>query len=423
MANAISYDFDLENQYNTYIENFYKKNPYGAGYYIESTATDGDQNTVTVSEAIGYGMLITVMMDDKEKFDEINTFFKLHQLPNKLMKWSVYADGTAANGSATDGDLDIAYALLVADQRWGGYKTEAVEIIDSIWKYEIYNQEGFLPSCGDTWLSGQFYMEDSYTRPSDWMPGHFRAFDKVSDHEWMYVVDAIYEFNLKNRHEFSGLLPDFFKGNDPAPANGIEGQYDGDYYYNACRTPLRFAMDDSPEGKEASETIVNFFLGKYDYDLMNMKPGYWLDGTEIGRDYQDFTFISPVASVDVEDDGYMWYNLASYNMEQVFPAALNMLSMLVLSDRWIHYDEDPVHTIVRTNMDSKNKKIVCTISHNHINIFDSSKPVDIVIYNLKGQVQHELTVPQDMNFINVNFLSPGAYVFKLKGVSIKGIIK
>lgn len=50
--------------------------------------------------------------------------FKSSNNPN-LMGW-VVADSTGAQGhfgSATDGDLDIAYSLILADRQWGSTGT------------------------------------------------------------------------------------------------------------------------------------------------------------------------------------------------------------------------------------------------------------------------------------------------------------
>ena len=81
----------------------------------------------TVSEAMGYGMLITACMADtdpeaKKYFDGLDAFRK--HFPSSInhacMCWKIPAnEKPRKDDSATDGDLDMAYALLLAHQRWG----------------------------------------------------------------------------------------------------------------------------------------------------------------------------------------------------------------------------------------------------------------------------------------------------------------
>ena len=86
---------------------------------------------MTVSEAHGYGMLITAHMaghDPKAKayFDGLYRYFRAHpsKINPELMAWKQGDTGQAVVNvggvdSATDGDMDIAYALLLADRQWG----------------------------------------------------------------------------------------------------------------------------------------------------------------------------------------------------------------------------------------------------------------------------------------------------------------
>lgn len=82
------------------------------------------------------------------------------------MSWQQSDNGTelidgAENGSMTggycdsaaDGDMDIAYALLIADKVWGSegeidYYSEALAVINDIMTYEI-NHENWTISLGD----------------------------------------------------------------------------------------------------------------------------------------------------------------------------------------------------------------------------------------------------------------------------------
>src|SRR4029450_6472942 len=101
-----------------------------------------------------------------------------------LMSW---AQGTSCqnvdgDNSVTDGDLDVAYALLLADKQWGSggaidYRAEALKVIAAI-------REGDLDSSGHWVLLGNWVdrSDQHYrsTRTSDFMPGHFESFGTVT---------------------------------------------------------------------------------------------------------------------------------------------------------------------------------------------------------------------------------------------------
>ena len=62
------------------------------------------------------------------------------------MAWAQYTNGKSPDEtSATDGDMDIAYSLLLADKQWGSkgainYLQSGRDMIAAIMQYEI-NQE------------------------------------------------------------------------------------------------------------------------------------------------------------------------------------------------------------------------------------------------------------------------------------------
>ena len=128
---------DMTAFYQNWKSRYVRQDPYTADetryyvYYSEDTYTGGDPVPVTVSEAHGYGMLITVSMADydseaKDLFDGMVRYYLAHpsEIGPHLMAWQQSDNGstlTETDGadSATDGDMDIAYALLLADKVWG----------------------------------------------------------------------------------------------------------------------------------------------------------------------------------------------------------------------------------------------------------------------------------------------------------------
>lgn len=117
-------DIDVRDMYNLWRAKYVTTAGAGTG---GARVYKPDENGETVSEGQGYGMLISVYMADatnqgKSDFDKMLTYLKakrrvLSGESTGLMSWRINADGTVADAwTAPDGDLDAAFALLVADK-------------------------------------------------------------------------------------------------------------------------------------------------------------------------------------------------------------------------------------------------------------------------------------------------------------------
>ena len=250
-------------------------------------------------------------------------FYKAHtsDIGPNLMSWQQSDNGTelidgAENGSMTggycdsaaDGDMDIAYALLIADKVWGSegeidYYSEALAVINDIMTYEI-NHENWTISLGD-WVyecdsNDIFY---SATRASDFIVQYMPVFAEVTgDQRWMNVYNSTYKIINDMVLEYeTGLLPDFIIKDKsgkyvPAPAGFLEGEYDGAYSYNSCRIPWRISMDYIINKNENallfSQAINSFIINESGGDPWEIKAGYSVDGTQL-EDYNDLCFTAP----------------------------------------------------------------------------------------------------------------------------------
>jgi hypothetical protein len=96
------------------------------GRYVVLAATQS--GSLTVSEAHGYGMILAALMaghdpEARRVFDGLYAYFRDHPsvLTPNLMAWYQKKSCASAEGadSASDGDLDVALALLLADRQWG----------------------------------------------------------------------------------------------------------------------------------------------------------------------------------------------------------------------------------------------------------------------------------------------------------------
>ncbi len=253
-----------------------------------------DERFRSVSEGHGYGMLIAVLMAghpdrppgaaaDREQrdFDALYRFFRAHpSVPDakehpemkhvNLMAFQVQGRDLArlvkarpdeGSDSASDGDMDIAYALLLAERQWGHaggikYGDEAKKVVADIEQFDV-NRTTVTVKLGDS-----FDADDEEkvfaVRTSDFMPQHWRAFAKAGDRAlWERVIAqslAIEKAAFAKFAPKTGLMPDFLLlPRDVKPAPGMfrpptdcfleKEKGDGNWSYNACRTPWRLATD------------------------------------------------------------------------------------------------------------------------------------------------------------------------------------
>ncbi|MEV4392919.1 glycosyl hydrolase family 8 [Nonomuraea sp. NPDC049607] len=294
----------------------------GNGWY-EVISPDADHPYV--AEAQGYGMAIVATMagadpDAKKIFDGMVKWMIDH--PSSINPDLLAAEQDTAcksvDGSdgATDGDMDVAYGLLLAHRQWGSsgtynYLDLAVKHINAIKKDEI-NPSTNLLKLGDWSSSGDQYYY--ITRTSDWMIDHFRAFRKATGNSAWDTIRTAHQ-NLittlqANYASATGLLPDFVVNTNttakPAPGQVLEDPNDGQYWWNACRTPWRIGDDAVTSGDAKSlasaRKINSWIKGKTGGDPSKIAIGYKLNGTQISSG-SEAAFFAPFAVAAMTDSG------------------------------------------------------------------------------------------------------------------------
>lgn len=285
----------------------------GGEYWVEY------QPGKTVSEAHGYGMVLAAYMADKKIFDSMFRYFRAHPSKNAghLMAWKQkLSNGTMVDvegqDSATDGDLDIAYGLLIADVQWGSggaieYKREALKVLSDVLSHEV-NESTWTLKLGD-WVGSQ---DAKYTRPSDFMTGHFLAFAKADlahAKQWRRIHDKVVKLvndQFEHGSAKTGLMPDFMvkSGKRFVPVSGkyLESRHDGDFSYNACRTPWRLAMSYLLEGRDemlpALRKQARWIERATGGDPSRIRAGYYVRNGTNGDpfvSYSDLPFTAPFA--------------------------------------------------------------------------------------------------------------------------------
>jgi endo-1,4-beta-D-glucanase Y len=351
------------------------------GYVVQTEGgTGAADGTFTVSEGHGYGMIIAAMMaghDEKaqQKFNGLYWVFRRFPSTNTpdLMDWQILNKCPAGatckqptpgcfridgpeSGSATDGDMDIAFALLLADKQWGSagsinYLAEAKKVITAVKNKEMNPKTKFPLLADDIAMGDPMFFT---TRPSDFMVDHFRAFGKASgDAFWMQSVDGIYGLLGSLQMKFApmtGLVPDFVVKTDtmpePAPPKWPEdeGLTTAEYAYNSCRVPWRIATDYIATGEPRAKAVLQKLNAWVKTNTTgvpgNIMDGYKLDGSK-GSDVSgyDLSFGAPFAVAAITDSDQMWVDAtwASVNraiLELYFGDSIKMISMIVITGNW-----------------------------------------------------------------------------------------
>ncbi len=432
-------DNDIISFYNSWKATYFKNNCGANQYYV--WFGDEDPNAICVSEGQGYGMLIAAYMagydaNAKIIFDGLYNFYKAHpsSINSNLMAWQQGTLCTDINGvdAATDGDMDIAYALLLADKQWGSagainYLQAANDIINAIMTSEV-NPLEFSTMLGDWVTSGNstYYA----TRPSDFMPDHFRAFYySTLDNNWNHVIDECYTVISTiqtNNSPATGLIPDFVVNCNttpiPASPNFLEGPNDGDYNYNSCRVPWRLATDFLIAGETRSQTAVNkintWIESHTSSNPANIYSGYTLSGGNIsGNNYDDPSFIGPFAvGAMLDNANQAWLNAMYDHLiaqdladNTYFGNTLKMLCLIVLSGNYW-----PPYAITGLESNSGSINIFPNPTKDNLSI-ETLQISTIEILNIQGQRVLQNQIQPGKTDIDISSIAKGIYILRLSG--------
>jgi len=280
----------------------------------------------TVSEGIGYGMILAVYMNDQKLFDNLWNYEQLHLDGNGLMNWEIAPDGSVTSGgagAATDGDEDMAWALVMADRQWGGkgalsdtYLNLAKKLIGLIWTYEVDHTRGEMLKAGDQW------GDVDVTNPSYFAPAYFRVFGQVTGKtdDWNKVVTANYDIlekslNATSGNASNGLVPAWCdsSGKPISPYSGAPMYFQND----STRTPFRVGQDycyfGEPRAKSYLAKISSFYVG---IGVAKIVDGYELNGTpkpdKAVNGLQPASFVGPAGVGAMSDAKYQSFINEAY---------------------------------------------------------------------------------------------------------------
>ncbi len=209
---------------------------------------DYDRNGITTSEGQSYIMLESIVIGNKEVFNISYKWAKDNlQRNDGLFAWLW---GKNLNGeykvldenSASDADCDIAFALLLAYEKWGDYKylSDAQKIINSVWDNEVRQVGSHLALMPGVKQASESKIE---LNPSYFSPYAFKLFQKYDElHNWDLLVESSYYYiTLSMNATKTGLPPNWF-----LLENGkiiLENSEKSDFSYDAIRVFSRIYLD------------------------------------------------------------------------------------------------------------------------------------------------------------------------------------
>ncbi len=262
-------------------------------------ATAPNEND-TVSEGIGYGMVILAYMENstnntKAQFDGLYTYYKNHLDGAGLMNWQI--PYCTSGGAATDADEDVAMALLMAEQQWGNstgtfnYGAEATTIIGRILNNEITAANDIRP--GDGWDGGnisyfapyEYRMFASKTGVTRWNSVAQRTYGTIINY-YMNGGGKASTYNTTTGL-YTGLMPNWCNYDGTPWSPGAWAMRADTWWWDAIRHAWRIGYDyllygtsNSVLAYESSSRIANFFKTRYSGNPALIKSHYTLAGVE-----------------------------------------------------------------------------------------------------------------------------------------------
>ncbi|REG98913.1 glycosyl hydrolase family 8 [Flavobacterium aquicola] len=418
---------DALNNYNTWKFNFLENCTNGR-YRVKF-----DNPTETVSEGIGYGMLLTVYAGDKALFDGLWQYYKDNVNGNGLMNWKINGcSGKKGDNGATDADLDVAFALIVADYQWSStgtinYKANAKTLIASIKANEV-EANTFVLKPGDA------FGGSSLTNPSYFSPAYYRAFGVFTNDVsfWNSVATKAYTVinnNLTQNNAVGGLVSDWCEasGNYSSQASGYANQ--GKFYsYDAARTPWRITMDyvwygnaDAKAYAKKSSDFVRVTLG----GSANIKSGYNQNGT-VTEPWHNATFVGPFACAAMAGENQAHLD-TSYNdlkglgePKSYFNQTLKTLTLFLLTG---NFYLPPTATLAREDFNIENSSI-SLYPNPSSDKFTVSAPENsiIMVFSPLGNIVSKQKTISKTTEINLGNHSSGLYLIKITN-DTKSVIK
>lgn len=281
---VLAFKVNSHQKYGTYLEKDYKL--YKKAFMSkEGRIINYDKNNITTSEEQSYMLLQSLIMNDRKTFDLVYKWTKNNlQRKDNLFSWLW---GENSNGeyrildenSASNADVDIAFALLLASEKFNRaqYSQEAIPIMKSIWYKETRRIGRYLVLMPG---SGQASGKKIEINPSYFSPYAFKYFQKYDNlHDWNRVVDSSYYYldSIMSKTR-TGLPPNWFSIHKGLIV--LEKSPKSDFSYDAVRVFAKIYMDYTQTGERRAIPIlerIGFLANKWNVNS-NIYVNYKANG-------------------------------------------------------------------------------------------------------------------------------------------------
>ena len=257
---------ELKGKFENFVRDFYVEGTCGSTPCARIKFDSPNENQ-TVSEGIGYAMIMMVYFSDNTKsyqthFDKLWAYYKHFSNSRGVMNWKIDGfSGVAGSNGATDAELDAAFALAMARYQFNDtkYSTEATSLIAKIKQHEV-SSDGLLKP-GDDWETDR--------NPSYVSPAAFEIFkDLGTSSDWSTALTRNYTFLKANQNSTTGLPSGWANtdGSTKVCSNNC-GITKIAYDQDAVRAPWRWAWANAWYGHADAKTLLN-------------KLGSWVNGKD-----------------------------------------------------------------------------------------------------------------------------------------------
>jgi len=262
--------------------------------------SSGKNPRQTVSEGIGYGMLLSALSADWQRFNALWKYHKAYrQSGTELMRWQIRSfeqkELQSNYGIATDADIDVCASLFIAYKKTNNadYLSDAQAIGKSLWEQAIGSDKLLLPADKAQTLGNGSVINISYLS----LAALKLLATYETEHPWNEVLDANIAYMQRVQNGGDGLWPDWSspEGLPMDPGNSSCDNLtasDGSttksclvYNKESIRIPWRIAWYwhwfGDAKAKEMLDKAFAFISGKVNSDFSVIKSWYgYNDGKE-----------------------------------------------------------------------------------------------------------------------------------------------